>query len=76
MKSAKKDYKSLPVEVKNKIKKVIRQLRKDQLDPEKLTGMKNIWKIKVGNYRMVMEKIEGNLHLQYIELRKDVYKNL
>lgn len=76
MKSAKRDYKNLPPEVKNKVKKIIKQIRKGTLNPEKLTDIKNIWKIKTGNYRIVMEKIKGDFHLQYIELRKDVYKNL
>jgi mRNA-degrading endonuclease RelE of RelBE toxin-antitoxin system len=35
-KSAKKDYKSLPAEIKNKVKKIIKKIRKGELIPEKI----------------------------------------
>ena len=73
MKSAKRDFKDLPVEVKQRVKKIIKRIRNDELNPEKLKDMGNSWKVKVGNYRIIMEKIEGNFHLQGIVQRKDVY---
>ncbi|MEQ8169372.1 MAG: hypothetical protein ABRQ38_10780 [Candidatus Eremiobacterota bacterium] len=35
MKSAKRDFKDLPVEVKQRVKKIIKRIRNDELNPEK-----------------------------------------
>lgn len=76
--SAQKQISKLPFLYQNKVKKVILDLEK-QPRPHgyiKLTGADNIYRIRVGVYRIVYE-IADKLLMIYIfdvEHRKDVYR--
>lgn len=43
---------------------------------EKLKGYKNIYRVRVGDYRIVFRKIPGEIFIVLIGHRKDIYKLL
>ena len=43
---------------------------------EKLTGFKHIFRVRIGNYRIVYKKTKKLLHIVLIGHRKDIYKFL
>ena len=44
------------------------------VNEEKLSGYKGIFRIRVGNYRLVYRKTSQEIHIVLIHHRKDVYK--
>lgn len=57
------------------IAKKIRQLKKERktIGEEKLKGFSNIYRIRVGNFRIVFKKAPNEIYLILIAHRKDVY---
>lgn len=72
----KKQYFLLDKETKKKIRKTIKKLRKGEIHLEKLSTGNNINKIKVGDYRILIAKIEDVYVIYDFEHRKEVYRNL
>ena len=57
------------------IAKKIRSLSESLIpNEEKLSGFKNIFRIRVGNYRIVYRKTSQEIYIILIHHRKDVYK--
>ncbi len=76
--SAEKDLKRLPSDVIKAVVKNIKQLS-DNPRPancKKLKGLKNFWRIRVGNYRIVYEIIDSSrrINVYRIKHRKDIYR--
>lgn len=75
---AEKQFKKLPIFTQIILTKNIRSLTKPQANKgqEKLKGYKNIYRIRVGNYRIVYKKTTKEVYIVLIGHRKDVYKTL
>jgi mRNA interferase RelE/StbE len=58
------------------VAKKIRGLKEDQRpgDKEKLKGFKNIFRVRVGDYRIVYKKTKNLICVVSIAHRKDIYK--
>lgn len=46
------------------------------LNEDKLSGYTNIYKIRVGDYRIVCRRLSGEVHVVLVGHRKEVYKLL
>ncbi len=72
---AKKELRKIPkidqIAVTRKISSLIENL---VVNEEKLTGFKNVFRIRVGNYRIVYRKTSQEIHIVLIHHRKDVYR--
>ena len=55
-----------------RIKKAINSLPAG--DVKKLTGYKNMYRLRVGDYRIIFEKDSNKYHVIKIDNRGDVYK--
>ncbi len=77
---AKKNLKKLPAFERIKIDSIIKTLEYDKFDLiniEKLTGTKNRYKIRSGNYSIVLKKLSNTrLEITAIAHRKDIYNKL
>ena len=72
----KKQYFLLDKLTKKKVRKAIKSLRKGELNLDKLSSGHNIYKIRIGDYRILIRKREDIYFIVGIELRKEVYRNL
>lgn len=73
--SAAKDYKKLPKDYKVLIDLVLSKLTKGiPIDIKPLTGEENIYRIRVGKYRILAAVIEDTVLITKIGPRGDVYK--
>ena len=75
---AEKQFKKLSRVTQIILTKNIQSLTKPPLnrDQEKLKGYKNIYRIRVGDYRIVYKKTMKEIYIVLIGHRKDVYKML
>lgn len=75
---AEKQLKKLPKIVQIAAARKIRLVRdSDEVgNEEKLTGYKNIFRTRVGDYRIVYRKTEAKVYIVLIHHRKDVYRLL
>ena len=74
---AEKDFKKLPKVDQIAIAKKIRSL--SSLSPSaetKLSGYKDIFRIRIGSYRIVYRKSRPDIYLIFIGHRKDIYQRL
>ena len=80
-KSVEKQLKKLPTDINSKAKMILEELRYadsfNEVQSEKLSGTKDRYKIRVGNYRIIIKKLSS----KYIEItaiadRKAIYKKL
>lgn len=76
--AAERDLKKLPAEIFNRIVPKIKELAKNPKPQRsrKITGSKNDWRIRVGDYRIIYEI---NAHAEIIRVmrirhRRDVYR--
>lgn len=79
--SASKNIKKLEVNIRNKVSQKILETEglntANEIQSEKLSGTKNRYKIRVGNYRVVYEKITAtHIEITSVRDRKDVYNKL
>ena len=79
--SASKNIKKLEVNTRNKVSQKILETEglntANEIQSEKLSGTKNRYKIRVGNYRVVYEKITAtHIEITSVRDRKDVYNKL
>ncbi len=77
-KSAQKDLKKIPLE---ELQKILEEIKKLSLNPRpagcrKLTGSKNDWRIRIGNYRVVYEinDREKSIKVMIVRHRRNVYQ--
>ena len=79
--NAKKELQKLSkptyIKIKNKLNQYI--ISPQSVDIEKLKGYENLYRIRQGNYRIILEFIENDiikLHVLHVKHRKEVYKDL
>lgn len=80
-KSIKRQVRNLPQNVQEYIKSFISELKSldsaKDINSEKLSGTKDRYKIRLGNYRIVYQKISVNhIEITSVRDRKEVYKKL
>lgn len=77
-KQAKRDLKKLSQKIRDKIEELLERLRHGKYDFRKLTAHDNEWKIRAGDYRVVIEinKESDIIFVRRVLPRKDVYKKL
>lgn len=75
---AEKDLRSLPHAVAAKTMAALRALAEDPhpIGCRKLVGSANDWRIRIGDYRVLYEILNGlgEIHIHRIRHRKDVYR--
>ena len=77
--SAERELARLPRDVQERFAKAFEQLGQDPrprpgLDVRPLRGMKGAWRLRIGSYRGIYEKEEGQLRFTRFGHRKDVYR--
>ena len=76
--TAQKQLKKMPLKDIHKIEKVILQLETEPrpIGCKKLVGSINIYRIRIGNYRVVYKIIDQQLILYIFDIdhRKDIYR--
>ena len=75
---AEKQLRKFPKTIQILLAKKIRTLVKPQSiqGREKFKGYRNIYRIRIGNYRIVYKKTKKEVYIVVINHRKDVYKIL
>ncbi|MBI5357106.1 type II toxin-antitoxin system RelE/ParE family toxin [Candidatus Collierbacteria bacterium] len=74
---AEKQLKKLPKIVQIAVANKIRSIGNESFaSEEKLSGYKNVYRIRVGDYRIVYRKTIQELHIVLIHHRKDIYRLL
>jgi mRNA interferase RelE/StbE len=75
---AEKQLEKLPklaqLAVSEKIRKISRG--EEATNVEVLKGYKNVYRVRMGDYRMVYKKTESELHVVLIGHRREIYKLL
>jgi len=77
----KKDLRKIPLPIKEQTDRVLALLRKNPLDKtlnvRKLTHIKpDVWRARIGSYRLVYSFDNVSLILHRIRHRKDIYRTL
>jgi len=77
--SAERELARLPQDVQERSAKAFEQLGQDPrprpgLEVRPLRGMKGAWRLRIGSYRGIYEKEEGQLRFTRFGHRKDVYR--
>jgi mRNA interferase RelE/StbE len=76
--TAKKDLSKLPTQVVNKIIPVLEALQNNPRPNgcKKLKGFKDLWRVRIGNYRIIYSIDDVILLIDVREIgdRKDIYK--
>lgn len=75
---AEKELKKIPKIDQIAIVRKIRILSQDQneLQEEKLEGFSAIFRVRIGNYRIVYKKTQSQVYIIIIRHRRDVYRLL
>ncbi|MEQ8222527.1 MAG: type II toxin-antitoxin system RelE/ParE family toxin [Candidatus Eremiobacterota bacterium] len=75
---AKRDLKKLSQKIIDKIEEVLERLKEGKYNFRKLTAHGNEWKIRAGDYRIIIEinKESDSIFVRRILPRKDVYRRL
>jgi len=73
---AEKELRKLPkigqIAISQKIRSIRDETRVSQI--EKLRGLKNIFRVRVGDYRIVYKKTRTEIYIILIRHRRDVYR--
>lgn len=76
---AEKQLRKLPkidlLAIANKIRS-IKDASSEVFGEEKLSSYKNIFRIRIGSYRIVYKKTTGNIYIVLISHRKDIYQSV
>ena len=76
--SAEKDLKRLPANVRGRVEDALRNLANDPrpIGSRKLAGMKHDWRIRVGDYRVIYEIADTVkvLRVYRVRHRREVYR--
>ncbi len=74
-KNSEKEYKKLPLVYKNLIDNVLNKLSNNELiDIKPMQGELDIFRIRVGKYRILIKKIIPDILIIKIDVRGQVYK--
>ena len=75
---AKRDLKKVSQAIRDKVEEVLEDLRQRKYNFRKLTAKGNEWKIRAGDYRVIIEidKESDTIFVRRVLPRKDVYKRL
>jgi mRNA interferase RelE/StbE len=80
IRAARRELEALPDEVGERILSSIRPLGKTPRPPgaKKLKGESNLWRIRVGDYRVLYEIQDEikRIEISYVRHRRDVYRDL
>ena len=75
-KKAFKNYQKIPQRYKLLIDRELEKLKKkEKADIKPVKGQKNIYRLRVGNYRVLYEIIIPDLIIVNIDVRGNIYKN-
>ena len=80
--SAAKEFKKLPKSIKERVKEMVGFLelnpRSEFLNIKKMKGPTDLYRVRIGDYRIVYEIIDNKFIILIIKLghRKEVYKKL
>ena len=75
--STKKDLRDIPAREVARIVEAVEKLAEEPLPhgSQKLAGSEHTYRIRIGDYRVIYEKRDGNLiEIQRVRHRKDVYR--
>jgi mRNA interferase RelE/StbE len=76
--SVKKDLQSIPRSIVGRIIERVERLRSDPFSPQsaKLQGAERLYRLRVGDYRIVYEVNTDAMHIivQYVRHRREVYR--
>jgi mRNA interferase RelE/StbE len=76
--SFEKDAKKLPAEVQQRLKEIINLIQQSSnfsdLNAEKLSGSKDAYRIRLGNYRLGIYKEDNKVILSRVLNRKEIYR--
>ncbi len=77
--SAERELARLPRDVQERFAKAFEELEQDPrprpgLDVRPLRGMKGAWRLRIGSFRGIYEKEEGQLRFTRFGHRKDIYR--
>ena len=74
-KRAFEDYTSLPLQYKELVDKILNKLENGiPVDIKPIQGEKDTFRIRVGKYRMLFNKIQHDILIFKIKKREDVYR--
>lgn len=77
LRRAEKQIKKLPKTVQIAVGQQLEELVKGSTHTEKkLQKYENLYRFRVGNYRVIYEKIEGDVYVLLVEHRKDIYQSI
>jgi len=77
LRRAEKQIRKLPKTVQMSIGQQLRELLAGGVHTEKkLQKFENLYRLRVGSYRVVYEKREGDIYVLLAEHRKDVYQSV
>ena len=79
--SASKNIKKIDINIRNKVSEKILETEAlnttNEIQSEKLSGFKDRYKIRVGNYRIVYQKLTAtHIEITSVRDRKEVYKKM
>ena len=79
--SASKNIKKLDINIRNKVSQKILETQAlnstNEIESEKLSGFKDRYKIRAGNYRIVYQKLTTtHIEITSVRDRKEVYKKM
>lgn len=74
--TAKKQLKSVGRAVQIILAKKIREFVISLTEEQKLTGYRNLYRIRIGNYRIVYRRTHGEIYIVLIGHRKEIYRLL
>lgn len=78
--SVEKDLRSLPQEAVKRILKRIEALKNDPIPRQsvKLSGAEQLWRIRVGEYRVIfgIDKAHLQVIVHHVRHRRDVYRQI
>ena len=77
-KQAKRDLKKLSHNIIDRVEEILERLRQGNYNFRKLTAQDNEWKIRIGDFRVIIEinKKSETIFVRRVLPRKDVYKKL
>ncbi|RLG40383.1 MAG: hypothetical protein DRO05_06440 [Thermoproteota archaeon] len=71
-----KDLERVPKEVKRRIKQRIQEIREDPFREERVREYKNVFKTRIGDYRLAYRVEEDSIILIIVEKRGKIYEEL
>ena len=78
--SARRELEELPADIQERVLPKIRSLAQTPRPPgsKKLRGSFDLWRIRVGDYRILYEIFDRthSIEISYIRHRRDVYRDL